>query len=289
MKYTMMVTLVTAVLMTGCGTDGKDGTDGRDGIDGSDSLTSLIATAPANSNICPNGGFKYMTGLDDNNNGILDEGEIRNTVNVCNGSDGVDGTNGLTSLTETFPVAPGAECTNGGFKYVSGLDVNDNGVLDINEVKNTSYVCNGVDGQDGTDSSGGSGYQECPVVTDPTNVQRMCVNQLNDGNWLLEVKNNSDDTISQLLVCNALKFYVVSGDWLGLPQDSTGSTKIYHYDSNGYSHSSMTFGSTNITDILNHQLIVGLKLIKSTSSFNPPSAVLTHIEHNPMGLECPVQ
>lgn len=48
--------------------------------------------------------------------------------------------NGLSSVKEE---PPGENCAEGGVKIESGLDKNDNSILDESEVLNTSYVCNG--------------------------------------------------------------------------------------------------------------------------------------------------
>ena len=52
----------------------------------------------------------------------------------------------------------GDNCANGGIKIEVGLDANNNGVLDNDEIDSskTKFICNGAAGQDGLDSSGGS-------------------------------------------------------------------------------------------------------------------------------------
>ena len=66
------------------------------------------------------------------------------------GKDGINGTDGTGStpvLLSTSPEAAGANCTSGGSRIDSGLDTNLNGNLDPAEIQNTSYVCQGSDGQ----------------------------------------------------------------------------------------------------------------------------------------------
>jgi hypothetical protein len=91
------------------GTDGKDGADGvkgergdkgeqgdqgiageqgETGPDGFDSLVSVVDEA-AGSN-CENGGKKFMSGLDKDRNGVLDENEVKNSYYICNGKDAVE-------------------------------------------------------------------------------------------------------------------------------------------------------------------------------------------------------
>jgi len=60
-----------------------------------------------------------------------------------------EGTTGQSSLLNLIPEPPGANCTSGGIKVVSGIDANRNNVLEDNEIQNVKYVCNGADGSSG--------------------------------------------------------------------------------------------------------------------------------------------
>ena len=64
------------------------------------------------------------------------------------GPAGNNGTNGLNALIKTTTEPAGANCTNGGTKIETGLDVNSNGILDLGEViiSLTRYACNGTNG-----------------------------------------------------------------------------------------------------------------------------------------------
>ena len=108
------------------------------GIDGSNSLTTVIAE-PKGEN-CENGGIKINTGVDINNNQILDESEIMSSAYICNGDDG------NTSLTRITSENSSINCENGGLKIDYGLDLNDDGELNDNEIQYTTYTCNGLDG-----------------------------------------------------------------------------------------------------------------------------------------------
>lgn len=108
------------------------------GLDGSNSLTTVLAE-PKGEN-CENGGIKINTGIDSNNNGVLDESEIVASTFVCNG---IDGNNSLTRITNENS---GSNCENGGLKIEYGLDTNTNGELNDDEVQYTTYTCNGLDG-----------------------------------------------------------------------------------------------------------------------------------------------
>jgi hypothetical protein len=97
-------------------------------------------TEPAGVN-CANGGTKIEVGLDSNSNGILDALEINSTLTkyVCNSTS----TNGYNSLINTTIEPLGVNCSNGGIKIEVGLDLNNNGNLDSNEVQTskTKYLC----------------------------------------------------------------------------------------------------------------------------------------------------
>nr|WP_028672093.1 hypothetical protein [Saccharospirillum impatiens] len=108
-------------------------------------------------------------GFDNDGNNVLDDDEVQQTQEVCNGSNGTDGTNGtdgengtdgtdgsvglnaLVRLTEVAGVS--VQCPIGGMKIESGLDANADNVLDVSEVNpsQTQYVCHGDDGENSSD------------------------------------------------------------------------------------------------------------------------------------------
>ena len=57
-----------------------------------------------------------------------------------------DGADGKTALTKTTKEAAGPNCKYGGAKFETGIDANNNGTLDDNEVTTTQtkYVCDGA-------------------------------------------------------------------------------------------------------------------------------------------------
>lgn len=67
------------------------------------------------------------------------------------GSSGLNGHNTLVSLINS---APG--CSNGGTTFVMGLDLNDDNNLDLLEVQQSSYVCNGSNGTNGINGTNGT-------------------------------------------------------------------------------------------------------------------------------------
>lgn len=135
--------------------NGNDGSDG--GSSGENGLTSLIRVS--NSSSCANGGITIEIGLDDNDNGELDSGEINASYDLCNGLDGTDGSNGsngLNTLINIISEDPGANCANGGLLIQVGIDDSRNSILETGEVDATAYVCNGLDGTDGSDGADGT-------------------------------------------------------------------------------------------------------------------------------------
>jgi hypothetical protein len=148
------------------GIQGVAGTNGINGVNGTNGLNSVALTTvePAGAN-CASGGVKLEFGPDVNGNGLLDAAEIvpALTQYVCNGASGAvgavgpqgiqgvagtNGTNGLNALVKTTAEPAGANCVAGGTKVETGLDANNNGVLDLAEINaaQTTYVCNGSGG-----------------------------------------------------------------------------------------------------------------------------------------------
>ncbi len=134
------------------------------GVDGNDSLTVIDPVDPGDD--CAASGYEIKNGVDTDNNGTLDAGEVVSDVFVCNGVDGTDGQNGAdghNALTEVTTLAPGdGGCVAGGYLFKTGVDLNDNGLLDDGEYEET-VVCNGVDGVDGED--GVCAGNNAPVIT----------------------------------------------------------------------------------------------------------------------------
>ncbi len=112
------------------------GDQGERGKAGANSLVSTTAE-PAGAN-CAFGGTKIEVGIDTNGNGSLDASEISagGTSYICNGA-------GKNSLVKTSLESAGTNCPFGGTKIETGLDVNNNNVLDATEVTATAttYVC----------------------------------------------------------------------------------------------------------------------------------------------------
>jgi hypothetical protein len=70
----------------------------------------------------------------------------------CSSDDG-DGGAMTSTLFSTAQELSGVNCSTGGVAISSGTDLNGNGILDIAEVQDILYVCNGLPGQDGSPGS----------------------------------------------------------------------------------------------------------------------------------------
>lgn len=127
MKTILTVVIIVTLTLVACK---------QEGLNGSTSLID-IQSEPVGNN-CNSGGLKIISGIDQNNNGTLDSDEIEETKYICNGESGSDG---ILSLMDILPEPAGENCSNGGYKIISGLDINLNAKLDENEIQNTEYLC----------------------------------------------------------------------------------------------------------------------------------------------------
>ena len=152
----LMITIpLLGYLSSEIGSDGKDGADGQNGmngadgqngmngIDGQNGLEALLATSDEPEGLnCQNGGIQINAGVDDNNDGVLDNDEIDSTEYVCDGGSSVN--NMLTSI---IPTDEALDCTAGSKTIAHGLDNGDdsgtpaNGILDSGEVDTTITTC----------------------------------------------------------------------------------------------------------------------------------------------------
>lgn len=138
-KLITAIALATTVGLTGCIDEGDDG---------SNSLASIVDLPPGE--LCTNGGKQIQTGLDSNNNDILDADEITQTTEVCNGETGDTGEDGVTGFNSLIAMnnvaADDLSCEFGGLLIRSGLDLNRNSILDTDEIENNQYLCNQDEG-----------------------------------------------------------------------------------------------------------------------------------------------
>jgi hypothetical protein len=139
------------------GTNGAVGATGPAGPQGIQGLPGTNGAAGATGQIGPQG----IQGLPGANGAVGATGPIGPTgpagvqgiagptgLTGPAGTNGTNGANGITALVKTTAEPAGVNCATGGTKVETGLDVNNNGVLDIAEVNaaQTTFVCNGAGG-----------------------------------------------------------------------------------------------------------------------------------------------
>lgn len=113
---------------------------------------SLTATRDATEAECTDGGIVFLTGLDDDGDGALGESEVDDAQIVCSPEDGMpgdDGSPGRDALIRVTEEPAGTNCEFGGQRFDSGVDTDEDGQLDDEEVEMTTYVCDAAPGEDG--------------------------------------------------------------------------------------------------------------------------------------------
>jgi hypothetical protein len=128
------------------GATGAQGIAGTNGIDGKNTLVKTTTEAAGTN--CTNGGTKVEVGLDSNNNGVLDAGEINSALTkyICNGAQGIQGTTGPQGA--TGPAGSNASITMGaisGTSTANGATLT-SGVLNLSpaDATNGGVVTNGT-------------------------------------------------------------------------------------------------------------------------------------------------
>ena len=147
------------------GPQGSKGDTGATGAEGYPSLVSMIHE-PSGTN-CPAGGRLLRYGTDVDRDGNLDVNEVVGSEILCNGTPGQAGAQGaagaqgiqgekgdagatgFTTLMQTLTEDAGSNCAQGGKLWRYGVDVNRNGILELDEVNANQYVCKGDVGPQG--------------------------------------------------------------------------------------------------------------------------------------------
>lgn len=119
-----------------------------------------VDAIPVGDATCPEGGQIVQGGLDNGDgggiegDGILQNGEIDSLPAVlCNGETGSQGTEGGQALVETTTLPVGdAICATGGERVDVGMDDDQDGLLDPEEVDESFWICNGDSGNAGSNS-----------------------------------------------------------------------------------------------------------------------------------------
>ncbi|MEM6370342.1 MAG: Ig domain-containing protein [Myxococcota bacterium] len=107
--------------------------NGVRGADGAGGSAVRVSAEPAGAN-CPVGGTRIEVGPDLNGNGALDDPEVASTSFACDG-------NQNSTLLEVNDEPAGANCANGGRRIDTGIDDDQDGILDAVEIDSTSFVC----------------------------------------------------------------------------------------------------------------------------------------------------
>jgi len=140
---------------------------------GNDIAIGVLNFAPLSN--CPNGGVTVESGVDSNQDHVLQTSELTSTQFVCNGLNGNNGTNGLNgsdgisnfkALLLISHELPGINCATGGSVVNVGLDLNQDNILGRNEITSFNYICNGANGASG--ASGNTGATGATGLGGPT-------------------------------------------------------------------------------------------------------------------------
>jgi hypothetical protein len=119
-----------------------------------DALVVVSDEAPGEN--CQEGGIRIEAGIDDNDDGALDEDEVDQVEYVCD--DPPQGNNGEApgepdTLFEESDEPPGENCDEGGTVVRFGVDTNEDGALDESETRGEEFVCDHpIPGGTATDS-----------------------------------------------------------------------------------------------------------------------------------------
>ncbi len=106
------------------------------GADGADAAALLTLTSAAVDGDCEGRvGTRLEAGRDSDRDGQLSSDEITTTETFCAGEDG------RPTLIAVEPEPPGVNCSTGGERIQSGVDVNGDGALAAAEVTNESFIC----------------------------------------------------------------------------------------------------------------------------------------------------
>jgi|TARA_B100001540_G_scaffold254916_1_gene231927 hypothetical protein len=162
----LIITLIIMMPLSGCldnsnnsedaiqgeqGEIGPQGPPGQDGVNGSDGVSGIPGVDGQNGN---------------------------------DGQDGANGTNGLNSLIELVNETSGDNCEHGGLRVNSGLDDNRDGILQLEEIDNFSFICQPSDIDSDTD--------EITIQFDENAIL---------GSWRSAMKHNTVTLRSQLGSC----------------------------------------------------------------------------------------
>lgn len=171
------------------------------GVDGAAAKVVLLRiAAEAEGGECPHAGQRIESGLDDDDDGLLDDDEVEAVRHLCNGAPGATGGRALVVVSEE---TAGDSCALGGARVSSGIDQDGDEVLDESEIASTAYACDGPAGGGGAAGEDGSDalvevVAETPGLACPAGGQRVDIGLDADSDGILDVEERSATSY----VCN---------------------------------------------------------------------------------------
>jgi hypothetical protein len=125
MRHLASFRLLPLLLLVGCADESSSSAE---------SLLRVVPDAPAEA--CSAGGHTVLAGDDLDGDSVLDDDEVTAREVVCHDE---PETHEVLSGARKEPA--GANCPHGGLRVVLGADLDDDGVLDLNEIQHDTYLC----------------------------------------------------------------------------------------------------------------------------------------------------
>ena len=140
----------------------------------------------------------------------------------CDDNDLNDGIDGLNILVNSEEEPSGSNCSSGGTKLSFGGDVDGDGVLSVDEITNTFYVCNGEGGSDGED--GVSNMSVSIIELTSNNVDFIEISGSDDGYIGYEFSSNliTNDVVENGVVLVYRSNTTNPYNWSNLPITFSG-------------------------------------------------------------------
>lgn len=139
-KITLLSSIISVTLM-GCGGDSSSDTPVKQ-----QAALVKITELGIGDQHCDTGGVQVDTGIDENDNNMLDSDELLDARYYCNDGtrveDGDEGLYGNSIVTVLSITKEDAQCTTGGQHVLAGIDKNENNTLDKTEITDDFIMCN---------------------------------------------------------------------------------------------------------------------------------------------------
>lgn len=105
----------------------------------------LVVSVQVGADVCPMSGQRIDIGADTDASGSLESEEVTSSFTLCDGVAGPSGESGAAALMEVT-IAGASSCAAGGDLIEVGIDLDQDGTLDSDEVTSSFDVCDGQDG-----------------------------------------------------------------------------------------------------------------------------------------------